>query len=136
MREKDKNISVEMLAERAKELECLYLIDKALTKESISDMLLEIVDVTTTGFRYVDACVVTVCLDNKVYSKKNQLHDGHEIRADIKVNDKVRWYIKASYPCDIAYKGESAFLIQETKLLNAIADRISQNIFQRQFVTL
>lgn len=136
MREKDKNISVEMLAERAKELECLYLIDKALTKESISDMLLEIVDVTTTGFRYVDACVVTVCLDNKVYSKKNQLHDGHEIRADIKVNDKVRGYIKASYPCDIAYKGESAFLIQETKLLNAIADRISQNIFQRQFVTL
>ncbi len=136
MEGKNKDISFEILTERAKELECLYLIDKALTKESISDMLLEIVDVTTTGFRYVDACVVMVCLDNKVYSKKNRLHDGHEIRADIKISDKVRGYIKAAYPCDIAYKGEAAFLIQETKLLNAIADKIAQNVFQRQFATL
>ena len=136
MKGKYKNISFEVLTERAKELECLYLIDKALTKESISDMLLEIVDVTPSGFRYVDACVVTVFLDNKVYSKKNQLHDGHEIRADIIINDKIRGYIKAVYPCDIAYKGESVFLIQETKLLNAIADKISQNVFQRQFKTL
>ena len=136
MEGKYKNISFEMLAERAKELECLYQIDKALTKESISDMLLEVADVTTSGFRYVDACVVTVCLDNKIYSKKNQLHDGHEIRADIIVNDKIRGYIKAAYPCGIAYTGESAFLIQETKLLNAIAAKIAQNIFQRQFVAL
>ncbi len=39
-------------------------------------MLLEVADVTAAGFRYVEACVVTVFLDNKIYSKKNQLHDG------------------------------------------------------------
>lgn len=86
MEGKNKDISFEILTERAKELECLYLIDKALTKESISDMLLEIVDVTTTGFRYVDACVVMVCLDNKVYSKKNRLHDGHEINGIVNIS--------------------------------------------------
>ena len=48
----DKSKDISVLIERAKELECLYLIDEALSKDSLSDILTEISAVTPSGFCY------------------------------------------------------------------------------------
>ena len=47
----DEHGNLSGLMERAKELACLYLIDEALTKEKLSDILMQISAVTPSGFR-------------------------------------------------------------------------------------
>jgi pyruvate, water dikinase len=121
------------LMERAKELECLYLIDEALTKASLADILIEITEVAPLGFRNIEACVVTVVLDGKSYSTKPEVADSYEIQSNIIVNSIVRGYIKAAYASDTYDKGDVVFLHQEEKLLKAIASKIAQSIFQKNF---
>ena len=45
-----KNQDMEVLVERAKELECFYLVDEALTISSLADSLLKVTAVTPVGF--------------------------------------------------------------------------------------
>jgi pyruvate, water dikinase len=118
------------LIERAKELECLYLIDEAMTKDTLSDIMMEVSRVAPLGFRDIDACTVTVMLDNNVYAVKPEIEDGHDIVVNIIVNSKVRGYIKASYPQDICTKDGVPFFQQEERLLKAIRNRLAQAVIQ------
>lgn len=127
----DKSKDISVLIERAKELECLYLIDEALSKDSLSDILTEISAVTPSGFCYEKECIVTVVLDDVHYSVKEQAPDCHELKVDIVINDKIRGYIKAAYPQNIFAKGDIVFLPQEKKLLQAISNKIARIIYQK-----
>lgn len=126
------NFSINFLKERAKELECLYLVDEALTKDSLKDIMMEISVILPKGFCHVNNCRVAIVLDNQIYSDKPVISNGIEIQSTIMVNHKVRGYIKASY-IDIASVDEDCvFLVQEEKLLNTVAKKISQIIYQKE----
>jgi pyruvate,water dikinase len=122
---------ISVLMERAKELECLYLIDEALTGNTLPDVLMEITRVTPLGFRNVKACTVAIELDGVTYAAKPVIANGSEIRSEIVVNDSKRGFITAAYPSDTFPKDDIVFLTQEVKLLNTISNRISQYIYQR-----
>jgi len=126
------DLSVEFLKERAKELECLYLVDEALTKDSIEDSLVNITKVLPYGFCNVQACVVSIFMDDKTYSFKPIKTYSNEIHSSIIINHKVRGFIKAAYN----EKDESGteFLIQEEKLLNTVANKIAQTIYQKEIL--
>jgi len=119
-------IPVEAFMERAKELECLYLVDDALTKNSIPEILVEISSVLPLGFCNAQACVVNIVLDDQIYAAKPEIVIHREIRSPIIVRDKVRGYLQAAYPAHEVDEDKNVFLVQEEKLLNSVANKISQ----------
>lgn len=121
------NISKDELVERAKELECLYLIEEALAKNSLPDSLLKITSIIPKGFRNPADCLAMIELDGQAY--------GHEYAADtdelsslVIVYGQKRGFIKVMYPKNTFPKGDVIFLEQETRLLDTIAKRISEKI--------
>lgn len=125
-----KNQCMDVLVERAKELECFYLVDEALTGPSLSDNLLKITEVTPVGFRNLEACSVIIELDGQLYAKKPVITDSYELQSDIRLNGTSRGYIKAMYPKHINFNTDLIFLPEEQKLLDTIANRIAEGIYK------
>ena len=129
----DELLNLSILNERAKELECLYLIDEALTRDSLNDILMEISAVAPKGFCKYEACTVVVVLDGKEYAVRPVAENSDEIRADIIVDGRMRGYIKAAYPPGTFSENETVFLPQEHKLLTAIASKISNTLYIKYY---
>ncbi|MBE5965599.1 MAG: pyruvate, phosphate dikinase [Lachnospiraceae bacterium] len=123
-----KQISRVDLVERAKELECLYLIEEALAEGTLPDSLQKITSIIPTGFRNTYHCMVSIELDGQIYSQKTFLENADELGSAIIVNGESRGYIKVMYPQHIFPKDDTVFLDQEIRLLNTIAKRISETI--------
>lgn len=127
-----KNCSKEILVERAKELECLYMIDEALTKDSLAEALLNVSQAIPLGFQNTQACTVTVFLDNQLYFTKPLIDSGDTLQSEITIDGETRGYIKVMYPYDLYHESETIFLEQEKKLLNTIANKLAENIYKRK----
>lgn len=123
-----KNQDMDVLVERAKELECFYLVEEALAAPSLSDGLLKITEVAPTGFQYSKDCSVVIALDGKVYSTKPTFEKSHELKSEIMLDGAPRGYIKAMYP--ISHSKEPPFLLEEQKLLDSIANRIAERVYK------
>lgn len=131
-----KNESKKVLVERAKELECLYLINEAFMENTLSDILLKITEVTPVGFKNYKACKVEIILDNVHYAVISPIEQGDELLSDIIVNDITRGYIKVMYPLYTFDEKECIFLSQEKRLLDTIAARISDYLFKSNQLTI
>lgn len=125
-----KNVSMDVLMERAKELECLYLIDEALAGASLVDSLLKISEVVPLGFRDPKASSAVIVFEQQTFAAKPAAEKGDELQANIIVDGKLKGFIKVIYPKATFPEGESPFLPQEAKLLNTIANRISESVFK------
>ncbi len=123
-----KNQGMDVLVERAKELECFYLVDEALTCPSLPDSLLKITEVTPVGFHNSKDCSVSIVLDGQVYATKPIITDSYELQSEIILNGISRGYIKAMYP--ILHDKDLVFLPEEQKLLDSIANRIAERIYK------
>ncbi|NLK27788.1 MAG: pyruvate, phosphate dikinase, partial [Clostridiales bacterium] len=123
-----KNISTVDLVERAKELECLYLIEEALSEVSLSDSLQKITSIIPTGFRNTYHCTVSIELDGQIYNQRTLPDNADELGSAIIVNGVSRGYIKVMYPKHTFPEDDLVFLDQEIRLLNTIAKRISETI--------
>lgn len=128
-----KNEPLEVLVERAKELECLYLVDEALTEESLTTALNKLCEVIPFGFRNMDACVAALEFDGKIYGN-TPLTKADEITADILVGGEPYGSIRAMYPKKTFKKGEKPFLDQEDKLLKTIANRVAESVYKRRLL--
>lgn len=121
------NISKDELVERAKELECLYLIEEELTDESLSDSLMKITSIIPKGFRNITDCISMIELDGQVFNESSQANMD-VLTSPIVVNGKNRGIIKVMYPKNTFPNGDVIFLEQEIRLLDTIAKRISEKI--------
>lgn len=121
-----KRIPKDVLVERAKELECLYLIDEALTLSSLKESLPKISNIIPNGFRNILACTVVIEFDGQVYCSKPITEEVDELGSAIIVNGDTRGYIKVMYPKNTFPEHEIVFLDQELRLLNTISRRISE----------
>lgn len=122
----------EALAERAKELECLYLMDEALTDASLPRALQKIAEIIPLGFRNIGACAGDVYLDGVHYRSRPPLAFRDEISADLLIGGVLRGTVKAWYPKGLFSPEEDGFLPQERRLLRTIANRISDSVYQRE----
>lgn len=128
---RDHNESMGVLMERAKELECLYLIEEALTNGSLADIFLKISEVIPLGFRNPEACSAAIVFDQEVFATKPIPEKGDELQVEIQVEGQVRGCLKIKYPLNTFPEDENAFLPQEIKLARTIAHRVSENIYQK-----
>ncbi|HKL86058.1 MAG TPA: hypothetical protein VJ861_06975, partial [Treponemataceae bacterium] len=105
-----KNISKEILVERARELECFYLVEEALSNltpvaDTLSTTFTEISKILPSGFRNPEACTTEITFDGKTRGK-----------------------LTVIYPENTFPRNESAFLPQEIKMTHAIVARIAESI--------
>ena len=127
--------SLELLRERAKELDCLYRIDEILNngRLSVPEMLDQIVDVLPSGFRFPDICKVEITYENHRY-RSHGFVTGLQIadHIDIVSDGKKAGRIEVVYVEEVPPTEEGFFLEKEQKLIKNIADRIGHTLFYRR----
>ncbi len=126
-----KKISKNDLVERAKELECLYLIEDTLTKDSLTESLNKITSIIPMGFRDPSNCMVVIEFDKQIIGQNTMIEPVDELSSAIVVNDQNRGCIKVMYPKHTFNEDDIIFLNHEIRLLNTIARRISETIDKR-----
>ena len=125
--------NIDFLKERAKELECLYLVDDILDRNLLPEALAEICRIMPRGFCNIRACSVQIAFDGTIYSEKSIATDYvNEIQSDIIVNGKKRGYIKAIYVEGSMKIGITSFLIEEEKLMTTVANKIANKIYYEE----
>lgn len=123
-----KEISKDDLVERAKELECLYLIEESLTKDSLNECLAKVTSIIPLGFRNTYLCKVEIAFDGQIINSNAKTDTTDEINSPIIVNGQNRGNLKVMYPKHTFKDGDIVFLDHEIRLLNTIARRISETI--------
>jgi pyruvate,water dikinase len=123
-----KEISKDELVERAKELECLYLIEESLTGDSLAESLKKLTSIIPMGFRNTYNCVVVIKFDEYIIGQKAMMEHKDVLDSAIIVNGQNRGYIKVMYPQHTFPEDDIIFLDHEIRLLNTISRRISETI--------
>lgn len=122
------NISKDDLVERAKELECLYLVEEALTKYPLAESLDKITSIIPMGFRNTYNCMVSIIFDEQIFNQNSSFDNIDELGTAIIVEGQNRGYIKVMYPKHTFPEDDIVYLDQEIRLLNTISKRISETI--------
>lgn len=117
------------LRERAKELACLYAIDKTLHDKSLSlqRICYEIVRALPQGWQYPGICQVQIEMDNQQFSSPGYYHIHNKMEAIVSVDNQKRGAIRVMYTC-----ADYHFLPQEQELLCTVAGWLGNALFQRE----
>ncbi len=125
---------LDILQERAKELNCLYSIDEILSSENLTtpEILEKITEAIPSGFRFPDLCRARIILDDKSFHAPDFRESPVSINSGIKIEDETAGIIEIIYTEEVQPADEGYFLLKEQKLLMTIADRIGQTITYRR----
>lgn len=120
---------INTLKERAKELHCLYQVEEILkNKEAPLDALFdEIIKILPIGWCHPDICQATIKYDGRIHHAPGYVKTNWSQQADILFQNMIVGKI------EVSYLEERSFLKEEQKLIQNIADRISQIILHRHF---
>jgi predicted nucleotidyltransferase len=126
-----RNIRLEKLIEREKELNCLYNIEETLRQnnQKPDELLRKLLEIIPSGWQYTTICEVEISLENKVFKTEDFRETEWMQSSDIIVDENVIGSIRIAYTQLIRMHRGSQFLPEEQKLLNTIADRLSDYIF-------
>jgi len=117
---------LENLNERNKELNCIYKTDELLRQLTISldDLFRQLIDLITQSYRYHEICRCCISFNEKEYiSEGFRLTDLMQ-KAEIRVDGKVAGSITVCYIKPLRLE-KGVFLPEETRLLNTIAQKLS-----------
>lgn len=124
---------IENLNERAKELQCIYRVENIL-KDFDSDLitiLQKLAEQIPPGWQYPEICKVRIELEDMLAFTHGMKYTDWFQESDIKVDDDKKGSIKIYYIDKVYFTGKSPFLKEEQKLLDTIASRIGNYIFNR-----
>jgi hypothetical protein len=122
------------LNERVKELDCIYRVeevlrDKEINTEKIFFSLLELIP---PGWQYPAICEVRILFEGKEFVRPDFVETEWMHSADIIIDNNIAGCIQVFYSQLIRIVNGSQFLAEEQKLLNTIADRLSNFIFSKR----
>lgn len=128
--ERFRDAPIDALVERAKELECLYLIDEALMGSEVPAVFSELIRLIPIGFRDQKSCTAEIELDGRVYSAKPVGDYDPALETPIVVSGEHRGLVRAMYRKG-TFAGEPVlFLENEVKLMQTISARIADRILK------
>lgn len=134
-REETGESSLELLKERAKELNCLYRVDEILNngRLSFAEAFERIVLVLPSGFRFPELCQVEITYENHQHRSPGFV-TGLPVKdsVDIVSDGRTVGTIEVVYTGEVPLTEEGYFLEKERKLIKTIADRIGYTIFYRR----
>ncbi len=120
------------LRERAKELQCLYNIEKTLTIDDLSfdKLLIKLTEIIPDGWQFPHLCYAFIEYENNLYGLNSLIESKWAQISEIIVDNNIVGKIVVCYS-DKPNSGD-CFLPEEYKLLNTIAGRLSQFIFSNK----
>jgi predicted nucleotidyltransferase len=128
-----RDIQLTKLTERAKELKCIYQVCEALKDESaeLVTIFKAVLDSIPPGYQHPTICEARIILEGKQYSSLDFVETPWIQSAEIVIDNHVSGEIQVCYVQKV-FDNDPAFLPEEQKLLNAIADHLSRFIFHRR----
>jgi len=128
------NRLVEELKERAKELNCLYAVQEALSKPGLNtdDALTKIIEVIASGWQFPEICVSRIRIGEKVYQSSGFQETKWSLHSDIIVQDQKRGKISIFYTEEKPEEDEGPFLLEERRLINTLLHKRLQDVFEKQ----
>jgi len=117
---------LENLNERNKELNCIYKTDELLRQLTISldDLFSQLKDFITQSYRYTEICRCSINFNEKEYISEGFRITDLMQKAEIRVDGKVAGSITVCYIKPLRLE-KGVFLPEETRLLNTIAQKLS-----------
>jgi pyruvate, water dikinase len=142
MNKKEKSLGdlLYALGERAKELNCLYHVEEVLSRRDAAaeDVFAGIIAAIPPGWQFPDICRVRIRYGKRSFTSPDFEETKWRLVSKIVVQDKVEGSIEVYYTRSVGTTDEDAFLEEERKLINTIAERVGhfllhqrlKNVFQ------
>lgn len=124
------NIELEKLKKRSSELNCLYQIQEILKNldKPIDKICPEIIDIIPPAMQFPKNCIVNIEIGDNIFQSPDFSETEWFIRSDIDSNNVNIGYISVYYKQGPTSATENLFLPEEKKLIQTIANSLSQFI--------
>lgn len=128
--EKELHKRTHELAERVKELNCLFSISHLVEKPDISlnEILQSIVNLIPSCLQYSEITCSRIILESEEYRTRNFKESTWKQTCEIQVNGEVRGILDVYYLEEKAESDEGPFMKEERNLIQAIAERVGRII--------
>ena len=122
------------LQERAKELNCLYMVEEVLneSRDDLDAMFRGLLHVIPDGWQYPELCQVKLEYQQKSWCTRDYKETPWQQSTDIIVQEKPIGRITVSYREEVPKSGDGIFLKEETRLISSIAERIGHTVLHRE----
>jgi pyruvate, water dikinase len=123
-----------VLGERAKELNCLYKVEELLGRPdtTLPAIFQGVIRTIPQGMQYHSICQARIRHGAAVYEADNPRKAEHTLTANIVVQEKVEGTIEVYYTQSVSPSDGGTFLKEERKLVNTIAERLSNYILHQR----
>jgi len=125
---------LDVLKERAKELNCLYHVEELLCNPRLSlpEILQELVRIIPSGWQFPELCRARIVFQGVSYQSPDYRATVWTDSCDIVVNDRKEGRVDVSYVKKLPPQEGGVFLDKERKLICTIGDRIGQTVMHRR----
>ncbi|MCE5246115.1 nucleotidyltransferase domain-containing protein [bacterium] len=122
------------LQERAKELNCLYRVDELLSRRDlgIEEICRGIIAILPSGWQYPAICEARIMIDDRVIQAPDHMDSVWAQSAQIIVQGQPIGAVEVSYRQQMPRADEGPFLKEERKLIDSVAERLSQALMERR----
>jgi len=124
------------LQERAKELNCLYVVEELASDESLTmdQVFMGVIDALPSGWQYPDLCGARITYRGVIYESRNFAETPWIQRSEIRVQGQAVGQVEVCYTAELPALDEGPFLKEERRLIDTIADRLGSFVMHRQLV--
>jgi len=125
---------LDALRERAKELHCLYNVHEVLNRPDITvrEALRELLTVLPPGWQYPDVCFIRITLRGDIFEPPQASTSPWVQKAAIILHGAQAGSVEVFYTEQMPDADEGPFLKEERKLIDTIAERVSEFVAQRE----
>lgn len=125
---------LQSLQERAKELNCLYEVEQALSRPDLplEQAFSRVVEAIPPGWQYPDVCSARIEYAGRSFASDDFRTTEWELCADITVQDEAVGRIRVCYLEERPREDSGPFLKEEERLVSTIAERLGHSILYHQ----
>ncbi|MBI4699897.1 MAG: PEP/pyruvate-binding domain-containing protein [Deltaproteobacteria bacterium] len=125
---------MDALAERAKELKCLYSIAEVLTDRDLAlgDVLQGVVDRIPQGWQFPDLCRARITLEGERFATAGFAETVWMQRVPLLCEGRVAGELAVAYLDNPLPDAQNPFLLEEKKLVEIIGQKVGQSLAARR----
>ncbi|MDX2473449.1 MAG: PEP/pyruvate-binding domain-containing protein [Candidatus Krumholzibacteria bacterium] len=126
------------LKERAKELRCLYEVEKAVNQvdRPLAEVMANVVEVIGAGWQHPEVCVASIELEGQKFESEGFQVTPWVLRTDISLHDEVAGKLSVYYTAEMLEENQGPFLTEEVELLRSLADRLGHYLLFKKMQSM
>jgi pyruvate,water dikinase len=127
---------LDALQERAKELTCLYRVNETCNRPqaSVDEIFRRVVEALPPGWQWPTECQARIVVDDVAYAPPGWIRTPWAQSSPIRVQGEVVGSVEVSYRKEMPVADEGPFLKEERKLIDTVAERLSELLLHRKLL--